>query len=223
MFDIDEDGLHFKLYSVTHSTDGEYRGHLAKLDHVTMYSMFALSGIIDLLALCIHYPKHTPQIFLTFAFFVTSFLMHWHSHEHGTLASVVHTLFFYCTFVTTIFSGLRLLSSTNLLINTGFSLALILQGTWFIQTGYVLYGPTEWDRKYSGNMEFVIPIFLWHIAIILVIALVIYTVLVVIIRRRAKKYGRVCNDTEHDKPLLTEEEGIVMSGIFNTTSSDSTI
>ena len=227
MFDYNKSGLHFKFYSIYLDTeDGKFKSHLSKFDHVTMYSMFALSGIIDLLALFIRYPKHTPQIFLTLAFFVTSFLMHWHSHDNeANLASVVHLLFFYCTFISTIFSGLRLLSATNLLINTGFSLTVILQGTWFIQTGYVLYGATEWDRNYSGNMEFMIPVFVWHIAIILVSALVIYTVLMVIIRR-AKKYdrARVGVDTEHDQ-LLNEEESsmIMLSEVSDKSSSESAI
>ena len=131
LLDIDErDGtLLFAPYSIYNETlrvgdTVPFNAHLAKFDHMTVFAMYTLSGIIDLLALCIHYPKHTPQIFLTLAFFVTSFMMYFHGNDDlRPLENVVHHLLFYCVSTTAVFSGLRLLSATNLLINTGFSLS----------------------------------------------------------------------------------------------------
>lgn len=167
-----------------------------------MYSMFALSGLVDLLSLLIHYPVHTQQIFLALACFVTSFMMHFHKNSEQ-LEMVVYHLFQYSVSTTTIFAGLRILSPVNLVINTGFSLSLILQGSWMVQTAYVLYGPTHWRETYSGNLEMMVPTFVWHIVTVMVSGLVIYTGLMAIARLR---YGRIYyNDPECNR-LLKEEE-----------------
>ena len=59
----------YKIYT----EDGDL-ADLGKLQHITMYSAFLLSGIIDVLSLVIKFPHHTSQIFAALAFWIEGIL-----------------------------------------------------------------------------------------------------------------------------------------------------
>ena len=87
-----------------------------KFMHTTMYSVLLLSGVVDLLSLCLKLPMPTVVLSLT-----------------------VHFLLQFAVIPCGVLTLLRLYDPTNLMINLGFSTFLTLQGTWLIQIGFLVF------------------------------------------------------------------------------------
>ena len=160
-------------------------------ERITIYGFFLLSGFIDLVSFYVKYPKLTPQIFTTIAFAFVSFLVYFDAGKFKLLEQTGHLIFSYVVMATTLFSGLRLLSASNLWINAGFSLSLILQGSWLAQMVYILYGPTDWDKTSRDNEVLMATLFVWHAMAALLFALFLYIVLLLVVSLRAKGLDRV--------------------------------
>lgn len=169
---------------------------LTYLEHITIYiySCFAISGILDILSQYLQYPKETSQTFTTVALPVTSFLLFIHSNGQEVRIYLLHT---YAILATTLLSALRILSAANLWVNIGFFLSLILQGTWFMETGYILYALRSWDKDVRGDVAFVTCCYTWHIVVVLC-ALILYLILSV------ATIPAPCTDEENK--LLRKEE-----------------
>lgn len=127
-----------KLYTVT-NPDGSFND-LSQLQHITMYSAFALSGLVDLLTLRVRCPDHTSQVFLALAFLVEGALFHFHTGGMTPLSTQLHVTLTIVIFLCSLFALLRVWFSTSYLVNMGLGLTMALQGTWFIQVGDILYG-----------------------------------------------------------------------------------
>lgn len=177
------------------------------LVHMTMYGMLLLSGLVDLLTLCIPYPKQTPQAFLTVTFLAIGFTMYFLFEVHSPLEATVQLVFMAVAATIALFSGLRALTPVNVWINTGFSLSLVLLGSWFMQIWFVLHGPHKWDTAVESNKTFAKNCFVWHIVCVVVGAMMLYACLSVVGRRKAKKLNHVVlhSEAERDKLLLKEE------------------
>ena len=67
----------------------------------------------------------------------------------------------------------------HLLLNTVLSASIIMQGTWLVQTGIVLFGPNKgfWDTESHQDMMYQSLAAGWHILIILVLMLLLYLVI----------------------------------------------
>ena len=167
-------------------------GHLAglgKLHHVTMYGAFALSGIVDIISLFIRVPRHTSQLFLSLAFWVEGILFYFHTHGRDPLNVQIHWILTVLIFLCATFSLLRMIQPTNLLINMGLGNSILLQGTWFIQAGHILFrwSKTDWFTHVSDSPEgdgdnheaimLVSACFTWHligISLLLVLLWVVF-------------------------------------------------
>eukprot|EP00731_Ephydatia_muelleri_P012475 Em0006g1369a len=126
-----------KLYTVT-NPDGSVND-LSQVQHITMYSAFALSGLVDLLTLCIRCPDHTSQVFLALAFLVEAILFHSHMGGMTPLSTQLHVTLTIISYLCFLFALLRVWFPTCYLVNMGLSLTMTLQGTWFIQVVDILY------------------------------------------------------------------------------------
>ena len=176
--------------------------------------MVLIKVINNIMTLCVRLPKPISQIFFTTYFLATGFIMYFHPDSgRKPVDLLTHNLYAYCNVVSAIFSGLRMLSASNLWINTGFSLSLILQATWITQAGYVGTGPTRWDLEYEPNEIFLVTCFVWHVMAILVCALMYYIVLLICAN---KKYGRLIdNSDEVERNQLLSDEGVILESISN--------
>eukprot|EP00731_Ephydatia_muelleri_P012454 Em0006g1348a len=140
-----------KLYTVT-NPDGSFND-LSQLQHITMYSAFALSGLVDLLILCVRCPDHTSQVFLALAFLVEGALFHFHTGGMTPLSTQLHVTLTIIIFLCSLFVLFRVWFPTSYLVNTGFGLTMTLQGTWFIQVGDILYGGRYLSVVGGGDTE----------------------------------------------------------------------
>lgn len=166
------------IASVVSFHDNE--GHVinvGKLLHITMYSGFFVSGIIDVVALFLKVPRATTKIFLTLAFIYEALLFWFHSESGEPFLYTVHILQFLSIVVCATLSGLRMTNPVNLLINSGFAFGSLLQGTWFVQIGFVFYRKKLWDFNDHSNIMLIVAIFVWHLIIICTSMLLVFIVM----------------------------------------------
>lgn len=220
----------YKIYT----EDGDL-ADLGKLQHITMYSAFLLSGIIDVLSLVIKFPHHTSQIFAAIAFWIEGILFYFHTQCRTELDVQIHFILTTVIFACAITAMLRIIQATNFLTNIAFTFGLILQGTWFIQVGYSLYPPSgkKWDEgsnpchsdssdsasRDHHNITMLISAYLtWHIVGIALGLLVLWVILSLVVksnvcyrlarRTRGQKLHPPRNwvDTEEHERLITDDE-----------------
>lgn len=168
-----------------HETDGSFK-ELSKFHHLTMYSAFVLSGVVDIVMLFLRLPRHTSKLFLTQAFFVEGILFLFHAWAKDTLNLTAHILLTIAIFSCVVLSGLRMWQSSNLFVNAGLGLSMTLQATWFIQAGLVLFGGAEWDFEDHNNAMFITACFVWHLITITSAMLVLYVIMMSCLRSSVK-------------------------------------
>ena len=171
-----------------YNSDGSF-AMLVKLHHITMHLCFIVSGIVDLLSLCSRYPKHTSKLFLALAFFVETFLFYFHiqgDKDRSQLEVLMHELLIFSIGVCVVFAALRMVKSSNILINGGLALGITLQGTWLIEIGVVIFGPVKW-KDVHNNYMFIVACFVWHCMSIIVGMFILLTAMEYGVQRYTKK------------------------------------
>ena len=157
-----------------------------RLQHVSLYLAFCLSGIVDLISVCFRIPRVTTKIFLTFAFFTEYLTFATHIHGRNNFNREVHELLMYFIIACIVFSILRLLASRNLFINTGLAGSMILQGTHLCQAGWILFGGTKWNPDSSTNIQFVSSLTVWHLLSVGLFMVIVFIVMRAAFRWRGK-------------------------------------
>ena len=166
-----------------------------KLHHITLYSSFFLSGVIDLLSIFLRLPWPTSMLFLSLSFFIEALLFSFHIMNGDGLNTTVHSLLVYVIIVCVVFSLLRLYSATNILINVGLGSGILFQGTWFIQLSYFLFGGfLREDESFTHKHRmFVVASFTWHLVFIAIGNLLLWMLLSLLAGNRSifkKMYRR---------------------------------
>lgn len=171
-------------YRVTFA-EGQF-GDLNRFYHMCLYSTFAISGIIDLVMLCVKLPRVTSQLFLCFALYSEALLFSFHVHGRNLFNNSVHQLLLIFVIATAVFSTLRMLTPRNLFINAGFTGSMILQGTHLIQAGWVLYGGTRWRLDSHENVKFMTALSVWHLLGVSLFMLTTFVIMRAILHRLSK-------------------------------------
>ena len=191
--------------------DGYFIG-LSRFFHVCLYSTFILSGIIDLVSLCIKLPRVTSQLFLSFALYCETLLFSFHVHGRNLFNNGVHQLLLIFVMTSALFSTLRMLTPSNLFINAGFAGSVILQGTHLIQAGWILYGGTRWRLDSHENVKFVTILSVWHLLGVSLFMLTTFVIMRAVLHRLSKTkrfchLAMVVNDQERESLIkgMTED------------------
>ncbi len=188
---------------------------MGRLHHITMYTGFMLSGVVDILTLCVKLPHQTSMLFLSLAFTVEGFLFYLHTMGRDALNVEVHNLLTCVILASIIFSVLRIFAATNLVVNLGLGSSILLQGTWFIQAGFFLYGgyfevgnsgerergkeravyETDEETDNHRYIMFVVACFTWHLLLVSLYNVVIWITLSALsksrlLHRRSKTFRR---------------------------------
>ena len=179
----------------------------SKLHHITMYGSFMLSGMMDVVCMCVKLPRQTSMMFLSIAFTVEGLLFYLHTMGRDMLNIEIHSLLVYAIFACVAFSVLRIFSATNIVINLGLGSSILLQGTWFVQAGYILFGgflgdfqidgqsveqvtsqPTEAsmveDKAEHRYIMFVVACFAWHLVLVALFNVVVWVLFSLCLRSR---------------------------------------
>ena len=172
-----------------------------KLHHITMYSAFLLSGVIDLASLCFKLPKHVNQFFFSVAFWIEGMLFYFHTGGQEHIKVQAHFILTLIIFFCVLMALLRMIESSNTFINIGLACGVLLQGTWFIQVAFALFPPNgkpwaersadegdiqdEEHSSYHNAIMFLSACFAWHVMCILIFALLSWAILSCVIHSRA--------------------------------------
>ena len=222
-----------------YQSDG-YLNDLGKLQHITMYAAFVLSGIVDILTIFVKFPHQTSALFLTLAFLTEGILFYFHTDGRDAINIQIHFILTLVIGVCVLFAFLRTMYATNLLINLGLGFSIFLQGTWFIQTAHFLFPPggkgvilNEMNRHHEGNDDgydhhaavmFIACSLTWHIMIIMIGMLFVWVILLLLMRNSAgrrmlKKKGVVRLNPPHKWEDFAEKEKL----ISNIAAADSAV
>lgn len=141
---------------------------IGNAQHATMYAFFGFSGIIDIM---MHhgapFPKFTDYVYLLLCFAVEGLLFTFHLHGRSALDKSVHHLLVYtiwcCVFAT--FGEIRFPSSIFCTLARCFF--VMLQGSWLVQIGIVLYPPIDGMKQWQGDDDrdvmLITIVFAWHL------------------------------------------------------------
>ena len=137
--------------------DGELLAkNLPNYGHAMMYAFFGLSGVVDLVMWynILPLPPKFDYLVFSLAFWVEGFLFYFHLHARNELNVRLHTILYIIVFVTAIVFFLAAISDQFLPFMGFVKVYLLsLQGTWFIQIAFVLFGPNPWENVHK-NVEF---------------------------------------------------------------------
>ncbi|KAM4694961.1 transmembrane epididymal protein 1A-like [Discoglossus pictus] len=138
--------------------------------HSAMYGYFCLSGVLDIVShSCLQ--QRCPlleQVGVTFAFFVTSLLLRFHSHGKEAVEVQVHSLLLLtCTLTCVILIAEIWFPNQRKLWFTKAWLVMV-QGTWLFHAAFILYRPItghKWSSEDPANLMFLTTFYCWHLAV----------------------------------------------------------
>ncbi len=153
--------------------------YFGNAQHATMIGFFFLSGVVDLL---LHYklplPRDIDYVILTLAFCIEAFLLNFHLHDRTPMDAQLHTFLIYAVYACIVATLLELYFRSNILAALCRSNFTLLQGTWLIQMGFVLYNPfpgsVPWNEHDHDQLMLVTTMFAWHMAGIVILTLAIW-------------------------------------------------
>ena len=148
-----------------HDEDGELITiHLDNYTHAVMYGFFGLSGVVDLVMWFDLFPLPPKFDYLVFslAFYFEGFLFCFHLHGRDELNVRLHTFLYILVFATAVVFFLAVISDQFFhFVDFLRAYLMSLQGSWFFQAGFVLFGPNPWKNTPS-NVEFLGIVFAFH-------------------------------------------------------------
>ncbi|GAB6032935.1 hypothetical protein CHUAL_012129 [Chamberlinius hualienensis] len=210
----------FKLVLTVFGTIGEvvygydadsHSVYSGSVQHMTMYLCFGFSGFVDLLIFynILNLPTGFQYLTLIMAFFSEGFLFYNHVHGRSPMDIQLHMFLLVaiglCVFC--VLAELRHQYSHLAGISRGYF--LLLQGTWFYHTGFVLYPPTnfsKWDEENHHQMMFITLDFIWHLMADLIVVILI-SILMARRMRKAKNVGIKMADVEY-QPISNDDNDI---------------
>ena len=154
------------------------------IQHVTMYLLFCVSGVVDILRWkrFAFVPPGTDFLALCLAFVGEYVIFSHHMHGRIEFDVLVHTLLLYVIGATVVTILLELRYGDSVLAALATTYFIFVQGTWFIQVGLMLYPPSPAfhlnDRpNEEDNMMIATMVFAWHLVGAFVMLLGCYVVL----------------------------------------------
>lgn len=182
--------------------DGEFvKDNVNNHSHTAMYCFFGLSGVVDLVIWygALPLPPMCDYLIMSACFWVEGFLFYFHLHGHEELSVRLHTILYIIIFITAaLFLADVFFTQNRALFSLMRAILLGVQGSWFYQIAFVLYGPNPWKNT-PTNVEVLSIAFAWHLFIFLCLSLVIVAMFN---RFCAKKYTR---DNQLDEVISDEE------------------
>ncbi|XP_068225904.1 transmembrane protein 45B-like isoform X2 [Palaemon carinicauda] len=200
----------YKRELITGFEDGVFV-HYGNAQHMTMYSFFGMSGAFDILVFRgLRAPPNLDYITLIIAFAIEALLFGYHLHGRTPLDIQVHMFMLYAIIFCAVATAIEMMYKRKVLPALMRVYFVMLQGTWFIQVGSILYMPltTPWDENSHTHMMLATVLFCCHIGgVFLLMASVGW-----ILSRRVKKmlstsvYCQLGRRT--DKSKMTQAEAL---------------
>lgn len=157
--------------------------HLNNFEHATMFSFFLLSGVVEILVACrlpCQLPDGIDRLALCLAFTVEGLLFMYHLDpgSRSELDIRLHVLLCYAILGCSLSLLLELWHRDSILAVLTRAFFTSLQGSWFIQVAFILYGPSSawWENSGHGkaSTDFVGMAFCWHLFANSLVVLVLF-------------------------------------------------
>ncbi|XP_030394279.1 transmembrane protein 45B-like [Gopherus evgoodei] len=182
------EGPHLHLYTQDHIWVD-----LLTWIHGTMYFAYGLAGLVDILMpLPLGLPPGLDRFMLSQALFVEGFLFYFHAHHRPPLDQHLHSLMLVAICGGALCSLLEVFVRDHPVLELLRTAMFLLQGSWFLQIGFVLYPPwggPGWDQTDHENVMFFTMCLSWHYLGALLLSIINYAIVYCCIERW-KKYGR---------------------------------
>ena len=172
--------------------------HLNNFSHATMYSIFLLSAVVEILRFynILFLPAVTDHVLLSLSFFLVGELFYFHLDGRSELDQKLHTILFTVPFSIAVVLLLEAWQRKSFVLFLARTFLVLLLGTWFIQIAHVLYGSHPW-KDTDSNRAIIVVIFSWHVLSLL--AILVTSLVLVSVGVRVKRSTRI-------KPLTTTED-----------------
>ncbi|XP_060563114.1 transmembrane protein 45B-like [Ruditapes philippinarum] len=170
---------------------------MSSLQHISIYTLFILSGLIDLLQykniLVIEGLEYLTTA-LTFAWYGLIFYFHVTLEKHSSeMSDIVHSLgIVWCEGVA-IALVWEWRTVDKFMPNYFRSLMVLCLGTWFFHIPFYLFDSSgfpgtspnpHWDRNNHANVQFIATMFGFHIVFNITLSLIMYTVMRLVYTRK---------------------------------------
>lgn len=136
---------------------GSREGHVVVTgngQHAVMYASFGVRSLVDFLRFQ-GYVTHPDLGYLATlqAFSVQAFLFATHGHGHSPMEILVHRVLLVDVIVCVFTTAVEMRNRGNILAAMSRCVFTLLQGSWFVQVGFILYPPLGWTRWNSHSHE----------------------------------------------------------------------
>lgn len=153
---------------ITAFHDGHFE-YLGNGQHATMFFFFGMSGVVDILIHCrLPLPHGTEYFMIMLAVTVEAILFKFHLDGRSTLDVTLHTLLLYCIYAALVAFAVELKFRQQPLVALFRAFCVLVQGSWFIHVGYILYNPQTdavlWDGEDRDKILLCTMMFAWHMA-----------------------------------------------------------
>lgn len=181
--------------------DGKFI-HLEQMQHMTIYGIFILHGVVDILH---HYRAPLPAGFnyltaaLAFGWYALSFSFHAHMETKQPLETMVHVLPVYiqilgtCSLLVEMWKPRCFLAQVTRIFSVG------MLGCWFLHTAFILFKPfpfpgnihnEKWDQQDHRNIHAIIALFGMYLIMNMLVMCVVYVIAWFVLRMRGEHRQR---------------------------------
>ena len=191
------------------------------LQHFTMYFMFFLVGIIELL---LHYdfplPKHFDGLAGCLAFSAEAVLFYFHGHSRDEVETQLHIFLVLAICATVICGVFEIIQKDKdayaTLMRAYFT---VLQGSWFYTTGFLLYSPFHEHYEQSKDPDAHRTIMLIAYYFVLHMAVTLFLVLILCIPAYlvSKRQKQTVDFTEYGQIQMVNNDEEEMEKLNGTT------
>ena len=184
-------------------------GYENNVQHATMYLMLGLNSVVDIL---VHYkapiPPNMDYISLALSVASEGLLFKFHVHGRKDLDVLLHTLLVYTIAANTTAIILELKYRHSIVIALCRPYFFLIQGSWFWQTGWILYPPfpwsLHWDQQDHGQIMIAASIFIWHLGVNFLIVLGVGWIVASLVKQR-----------DQFRPLSMSDDTVDMERLIN--------
>lgn len=142
--------------------------HMPEWQHFTMYSMFMLSGIVDIVSQkCLRRREETiEKTIVAMAFYITAMLLFYHQHGES-LEAESHHLLFYANMGICASLTLEVWFPNDQKLVWLHTLLIMQMGSWLFHLAFILFGDRVGVEKWNENdhgSAMMLPLFYsWHL------------------------------------------------------------
>lgn len=148
------------------------------IQHITMYSGFVLQAFVEILLYKgYNLPKRSDFYFGLIAYLIEAFLFAFHLHSRAPMDIHLHILLVYAIIGCCLSICFEIYNPKQVMFTYARILFTMLQGTWFWQTGFVLYPPLDvdflkWNRCDHIQIMTITNLFCLHVLLISIALLI---------------------------------------------------